>query len=108
MVHFVTLARQVEAGFQMGDRLITQQGRAFIIAKVGNKHNGDIELAKPLVDLALRAGAECVNFQMRDLITRYSNLTNNTEAGYDLGSQYSLDLHKRFQLRNDKFCEVFD
>jgi len=35
----------------------------FIIAEVGVNHNGDVELAKRLIDAALEAGADAVKFQ---------------------------------------------
>jgi sialic acid synthase SpsE/sugar phosphate isomerase/epimerase len=105
---FVALARRLEAGFQVGNFLISDQGPTFTIAEVGNNHNGDFELAKELVDLAVNANADCVKFQMRDLATLYSNQGKNAEAGYDLGSQYTLDLLNKFQLKNDQLCQVFD
>ncbi len=81
----------------------------FIIAEVGNNHNGDLALAKRLVDLALESGRRLrVKFQMRDLTSLYSNEGKTAEAGHDLGSQYTLDLLNRFQLSNDTLLEVFD
>jgi len=105
---FVALARKSALGLQVGDFLITDQSPTFIIAEVGNNHNGDIGLAKELVDLAVEAKADCVKFQMRDLSTLYSNEGKKGEAGYDLGSQYTLDLLNKFQLSNDELCQVFD
>ncbi len=105
---FVALARRSEAGFQVGNFLISDQSPTFTIAEVGNNHNGDFELAKELVDLAVEANADCVKFQMRDLTTLYSNQGKNAEVGYDLGSQYTLDLLNKFQLKNDELCQVFD
>jgi N-acetylneuraminate synthase len=105
---FVALARKSALGLQVGAFLITDQSPTFIIAEVGNNHNGDIGLAKELVDLAVEAKADCVKFQMRDLSSLYSNLGKNGEAGYDLGSQYTLDLLNKFQLSNDELCQVFD
>ena len=49
---FVALARKSATGLQIGDFLITDQNSTFIIAEVGNNHNGDVGLAKELVDLA--------------------------------------------------------
>ncbi|MDL1867005.1 TIM barrel protein [Betaproteobacteria bacterium PRO4] len=105
---FVALARKSAMGLQIGDFLVTNQNPAFVIAEVGNNHNGDIGLAKELVDLAVEAGADCVKFQMRDLSSLYSNQGRNAEAGYDLGSQYTLDLLNKFQLSRDALCQVFD
>ena len=105
---FVALARKSTIGLQIGDFLITDHNPAFIIAEVGNNHNGDIALAKELVDLAVESKADCVKFQMRDLSSLYSNQGKNREAGYDLGSQYTLDLLNKFQLSNDELCQVFD
>jgi len=105
---FVALARKSEPGLQIGDFLITDQSSTFVIAEIGNNHNGDIDLAKRLVDLAVEAKADCVKFQMRDLTTLYTNQGKNAEAGYDLGSQYTLDLLNKFQLSNDELCHLFD
>ena len=105
---FVALARKSAMGLQIGDFLITDQNPVFVIAEVGNNHNGDIGLAKELVNLAVEAGADCVKFQMRDLSSLYSNQGRNAEAGYDLGSQYTLDLLNKFQLSPDELCQVFD
>ncbi len=105
---FVALARKSATGLQIGDFLVTNQSPTFIIAEVGNNHNGDIGLAKELVDLAIEVKADCVKFQMRDLSSLYSNQGKNGEVRYDLGSQYTLDLLNKFQLSNDELCQIFD
>jgi sialic acid synthase SpsE/sugar phosphate isomerase/epimerase len=105
---FVSLARKSAKGLQIGDFMVTNENPTFIIAEVGNNHNGDIGLAKELVDLAFEAKADCVKFQMRDLSSLYSNQGKNGEARYDLGSQYTLDLLNKFQLSEDELCQVFD
>lgn len=105
---FVALARKSALGLQLGDFLVTDQSPTFIIAEAGNNHNGDIGLARELVDQAVEAGVDCVKFQMRDLSSLYSNQGSVGEAGYDLGAQYTLDLLNKFQLSNDELCQVFD
>ena len=40
--------------------------QVFVIAEIGNNHNGSLELAKQLVDAAVDAGADCAKFQLRD------------------------------------------
>jgi len=37
----------------------------FIIAEIGINHNGDINIAKQLIDMAVRCGADAVKFQKR-------------------------------------------
>ena len=105
---FVAIARRGAEGFQLGDHVISEQSPVFIVAEVGNNHNGDLGLAKRLVDIAIDAGANCVKFQMRNLTTLYSNEGRTAEAGFDLGSQYTLDLLNRFQLSQTELFEVFD
>jgi len=45
------------------DRIIGPQNPCFIIAEAGVNHNGDITLAKKLIDAAVEAGANAVKFQ---------------------------------------------
>lgn len=105
---FVAIARKSAQGFQIGKHLISEQGKAFIIAEIGNNHQGDIDLAKQMVDLAREAGADCVKFQMREIQSLYSNQGRTGDTEYDLGSQYTLDLLNKFQLSREEMFEVFD
>ena len=44
----------------------------FIIAEIGINHNGDINIAKKLIDMAVRTGCNAVKFQKRDVNTVYT------------------------------------
>lgn len=44
----------------------------FIIAEIGINHNGDVEIAKKLIDVAKDAGADAVKFQKRTIDLVYS------------------------------------
>jgi len=46
--------------------------RIFIIAEIGINHNGDIDIAKQLIDVAKTAGADAVKFQKRTIDLVYS------------------------------------
>lgn len=48
---------------RIAGRLIGQGEPCFIIAEAGVNHNGDIKLAKQLIDVAQEAGADAVKFQ---------------------------------------------
>jgi sialic acid synthase SpsE len=42
---------------------INQENKTFIIAEIGLNHGGDLQVAKDLIDSAIRAGADAVKFQ---------------------------------------------
>jgi sialic acid synthase SpsE/sugar phosphate isomerase/epimerase len=76
-------------------------GRTFVIAEVGNNHNGSFDRAIQMVDLSVEMGADCVKFQMRHLDEVYRQRTLRKD-GEDLGTEYVLDLLKRFELSLDE------
>ena len=43
-----------------------------IIAEIGINHNGNIKIAKKLIDFAKKAGANCVKFQSYKTYEQYS------------------------------------
>jgi N-acetylneuraminate synthase len=50
---------------RLGDRLVGDGQPAYVIAEVGINHNGDVEIAKGIIDAAVHAGADAVKFQKR-------------------------------------------
>jgi sialic acid synthase SpsE/sugar phosphate isomerase/epimerase len=105
---FIALARARKAQFQIAERKIGPSHACFVIAEIGNNHNGSIELACRLVDEAIGAGADCAKFQLRDMTALYANSGNANDVSEDLGSQYTLDLLSRVQLSRDDLFRVFD
>lgn len=55
-----------------GSRLIGDDQPCFIIAEIGINHNGDIDLAKRLISVAVAAGCDAVKFQKRTVEVVYS------------------------------------
>jgi N-acetylneuraminate synthase len=51
----------------IGDRRVGDDHPCFIVAEIGINHNGDIEIAKKLIDLASFAGCDAVKFQKRNV-----------------------------------------
>ena len=92
----------------IGGREVGPGRPCFVIAEIGNNHNGDLGLAKRLIDHAHKSGADCVKFQMRDLNTLYSNAGNNLDPQQSLGTQYTLDILRKFQLNPEQLFEAFD
>ena len=77
----------------------------FVIAEIGNNHNGSVELALEMVDAAHEAGANCVKFQMRNMSAVYRKKSLDKQ-GEDLGTEYILDLLERFQLSYSEHKQV--
>ena len=46
--------------------------KPFVIAEIGINHNGDIAIAKKLIDMAKNAGCDAVKFQKRTLDIVYT------------------------------------
>ncbi|MDX1735561.1 MAG: N-acetylneuraminate synthase family protein, partial [Halioglobus sp.] len=106
--HVVALAEKGSSFVTIGEHRISGEDATFVIAEIGNNHQGSLEQAKALVDLAVEAGADCAKFQMRTMSELYGSAVTSANPEQDLGSQYALDLLERFQLRDDELFEVFD
>ena len=87
--------------------------RVFIIAEAGVNHNGSIDLAKKLVDVACSAGADAVKFQSfkaKNLATKHSQKANyqketniNRETQFEMLKKLELDKKKHNELIS--YCE---
>ena len=92
---------------KISSKIISETSSVFIIAEIGNNHNGSLELAKKLVDLAISSGADCAKFQMRSMKDLYGDNAFKSDFD-DLGDQYTKDLLQKFQLTDKELFEVFD
>ena len=63
--------------------------KCYIIAEIGNNHQGDLEHAKRLITAAYESGANCAKFQLRDLDSLYSIDSQGAKPEHDLGTQYT-------------------
>ncbi len=50
---------------KLGKRMVGDGHPAYIIAEIGINHNGDLEIAKQMIDAAVHAGVDAVKFQKR-------------------------------------------
>jgi len=106
--HLISVAEPKASYISIGNKQISEEGPVFIIAEIGNNHQGDISLAKKLVDFAVEAEVDCVKFQMRNVSELYKYIENSDDPSADLGAQYTLDLLSKFELKDDELFEVFD
>ncbi|OGO58329.1 MAG: N-acetylneuraminate synthase [Chloroflexi bacterium RBG_19FT_COMBO_47_15] len=79
---------------RIGGRVVGENAPCFIIAEAGVNHNGDVNLAKRLVDVAMKAGADAVKFQSfkaENVVTRkaatakyQAQTTGSAESQYEM------------------------
>lgn len=83
------------------------ENKIYIIAEAGVNHNGDINLAKKLIDAGKAAGVDCVKFQTwktEELIT-----ADAPKAAYQVsndGEGTQFDMLKKLELSYDEFREL--
>jgi sialic acid synthase SpsE/sugar phosphate isomerase/epimerase len=90
--------------FSLGAAWNTDSGEPFVIAEIGNNHQGDLQTAFQLIKSAKESGADCAKFQMRTM----SSLYRKTTKSNDLGAEYTLDLLSKFQLSDEELYKCFD
>lgn len=88
------------ASIQLSNRRVGRGSPCFIIAEAGVNHNGDLDLARGLVDAAAAAGADAVKFQT--WITDNICLPGARKATYQakgtLGDDDQYSMLKRLEL----------
>ncbi|SEB68001.1 N-acetylneuraminate synthase [Nocardioides exalbidus] len=105
--HLVAIAINRADELRIGTHVIAPDAPALLISEIGINHQGDVSLAKQLVDLSVEAGADIVKFQLRDMESLYRQGSAGS-GGEDLGPQYTLDLLAKYNLDADGLFEVFD
>lgn len=82
--------------------------KVFIIAEAGVNHNGDINIAKKLVDVAVEAGADAIKFQTfkaEELVCKNAKKAEYQKQ-YTEKDESQLDMLKKLQLDFDKHKEL--
>lgn len=84
--------------------------KIFIVAEIGNNHNGSINNAKKLVDVAVASGADAVKFQTfrgRDIVA--PNVLADDYPGWDVKEyKYWYEFLDSIALPFDKHEEIFE
>ncbi|MBS2936443.1 N-acetylneuraminate synthase family protein [Nocardioides sp. J2M5] len=105
--HLVAVAINRADELRIGRHVVAADAPTLLISEIGINHQGDVSLAKQLVDLSVEAGADVVKFQLRDMESVYRQGSSGS-GGEDLGPQYTLDLLAKYNLEADQLFEVFD
>jgi N-acetylneuraminate synthase/N,N'-diacetyllegionaminate synthase len=88
---------------KIGDGLISEGEPCFMIAEAGSNHNGNLEQAKKLIDVAVESRADAVKFQIYKAESLYSKRT--PEFSY-LKGQKVYELIKRIETPREWLKEL--
>jgi len=84
-----------------------------IIAEIGINHNGDINIAKKLIDMAKRTGCDSVKFQKRDIKSVYTQEELNSDRESPWGKKFidqklGLEFGKKDYDQINNYCQKID
>ncbi len=98
---------------QIGERKISEESSTFIIAEAGVNHNGDMIVAKEMIDVAVEAGVDAIKFQSfkaDKLILRniekapYQKVTtDNNESQYEMLKRLEITMTQIMELT--QYCK---
>ncbi len=103
----------MEKKVKIGNKIIGDNEPCFIIAEIGINHNGSIEIAKKMIDVAKTMGCDAVKFQKRTVDVVYTkkeldipreSIFGNTNRQLKEGLE--LDYKEYYEI--DKYCKELD
>jgi len=96
---------------KIGKKLIGEGQPCYVIAEIGINHNGDIDLAKRLISVAVAAGCDAVKFQKRtiDIVYTADELAKPRESPFgttngDLKRALEFDIEQYRDI--DAYCKA--
>lgn len=97
--------REMVTAVNIGNRVVGPGQPCFVIAEIGINHNGDVELARQLIDAAIAAGCDMVKFQKRTVEVVYprEELERPRESPFGLTNG---DLKRGLELGQDGYREI--
>jgi N-acetylneuraminate synthase len=91
---------------KIGNRWVGDGHPAYIIAEIGINHNGDLGIAKQMIDAAVHAGVDAVKFQKRtpDIATPLDQQTQMRETPW--GYITYLEYRYKVEFNEEQYCEI--
>ena len=80
----------------------------YVIAEIGLNHNGSVELAKELIDVAAESGAQAVKFQKRTPSVSTPEHMKGTLRETPWGTMTYLDYRYRVEFDREQYVEIGD
>jgi len=81
---------------------------AYVIAEIGLNHNGDVEIAKRLIDVAADAGAQAVKFQKRTPEISTPEHMKSVQRETPWGTMTYLEYRYRVEFNREQYIEIGD
>lgn len=82
--------------------------KTYIIAEAGVNHNGDVELAKKMIDAAFKSGVDAIKFQTfisEHVVSKYAEKAEYQSKNTS-GTESQLEMVKKLELSFDDFREL--
>ncbi|KZE89929.1 N-acetylneuraminate synthase family protein [Microbacterium sp. TNHR37B] len=92
----------------IGSRTIGAGHPTYVIAEIGLNHNGDVEIAKQLIDVARRAGADAVKFQKRTPEIATPAHMRDVPRDTPWGTMSYLEYRYRVEFNREQYVEIGD
>ncbi len=80
----------------------------YIIAEIGINHNGNVSVAKKLIDESVKSGADAVKFQKRNLESLYRKHALENPNSESQGFEILLAELKEVELSNENYLDIFN
>lgn len=91
---------------RIGEKEVGDGCRAYLIAEIGINHNGDLEIAKKLIDVSAAAGFDAVKFQKRTPEICVPESQRNVMRETPWGIITYLEYRKRLEFGFDEYKEI--
>jgi N-acetylneuraminate synthase len=92
----------------IGGVAVGENEPVYVIAEIGLNHNGDVELAKQLIDVAADAGAQAVKFQKRTPAISTPEHMKNVPRETPWGTMTYLEYRYRVEFDREQYIEIGD
>jgi len=92
----------------IGSNLVGTGHPVYVIAEIGLNHNGSVELAKQMIDVAADAGAQAVKFQKRTPEISTPEHMKSVMRETPWGTMTYLDYRYRVEFDREQYIEVGD
>ena len=92
----------------IGSHFVGQAHPVYVIGEIGLNHNGDVDIAKRLIDVAADAGAQAVKFQKRTPEISTPDHMKNTPRETPWGTMTYLEYRYRVEFDREQYIEIGD